>query len=125
MKRWLVVAALLGGLAVVMGAFAAHGLRPILSERMLATFETGARYQMYHALAIGLVAFAMRGRAARLANIAAALFLTGVLLFSGSLYLLAFTGMTSLGMITPIGGLSFIAGWAALALAALKLERSE
>jgi uncharacterized membrane protein YgdD (TMEM256/DUF423 family) len=125
MKRWLVVAALLGGLAVVMGAFAAHGLRPILSERMLATFETGARYQMYHALAIGLAAFAMRGRAARLANIAAALFLTGVLLFSGSLYLLAFTGMTSLGMITPIGGLSFIAGWAALALAALKLERSE
>ncbi len=125
MKRWLVVAALLGGLAVVMGAFAAHGLRPILSERMLATFETGARYQMYHALAIGLAAFAMRGRAARLANIAAALFLTGVLLFSGSLYLLALTGMTSLGMITPIGGLSFIAGWAALALAALKLERSE
>jgi len=125
MKRWLVVAALLGGLAVVMGAFAAHGLRPILSERMLTTFETGARYQMYHALAIGLAAFAVRGRAARLANIAAALFLTGVLLFSGSLYLLAFTGITSLGMITPIGGLSFIAGWAALALAALKLERPE
>lgn len=125
MKRWLVVAALLGGLAVVMGAFAAHGLRPILSERMLATFETGARYQMYHALAIGLAAFAMRGRVARLANIAAALFLTGVLLFSGSLYLLAFTGITSLGMITPIGGLSFIAGWAALALTALKLDRPE
>lgn len=125
MKRWLVVAALLGGLAVVMGAFAAHGLRPVLSERMLATFETGARYQMYHALAIGLAAFAARGRAARLANIAAALFLTGVLLFSGSLYLLAFTGATSLGMITPVGGLSFIAGWAALALAAVKLDSPE
>lgn len=125
MKRWLVVAALMGGLAVVMGAFAAHGLRPVLSERMLATFETGARYQMYHALAIGLAAFAMRGRASRLANIAAALFLTGTLLFSGSLYLLALTGVTSLGMVTPVGGLSLIAGWAALALAALKLESPE
>lgn len=110
---------------MVMGAFAAHGLRPVLSERMLATFETGARYQMYHALAIGLAAFAVRGRAARLANIAAALFLIGILLFSGSLYLLAFTGVTSLGMITPVGGLSFIAGWAALGLAALKLESPE
>ena len=125
MKHWLVVAALMGGLAVVMGAFAAHGLRPVLSERMLSTFETGARYQMYHALAIGLAAFAMRGRAARLANIAAALFLTGIALFSGSLYLLAFSGATSLGMITPAGGLSFIAGWATLALAALKLESPE
>ncbi len=125
MKRWLLVAALMGGLAVVLGAFAAHGLRPVLSEPMLATFETGARYQMYHALAIGLAAFAVRGRAARLANIAAALFLIGILLFSGSLFLLAFTGVTSLGMITPVGGLSFIAGWAALALAALKLESPE
>jgi len=125
MKRWLVVAALMGGLAVVMGAFAAHGLRPVLSERMLTTFETGARYQMYHALAIGLAAFAVRGRAARLANIAAALFLTGILLFSGSLYLLAFTGVTSWGMITPVGGLGFIAGWAALALAARKLGSPE
>ena len=125
MKHWLAVAALMCGLAVVMGAFAAHGLRPVLSERMLSTFETGARYQMYHALAIGLAAFAMRGRAARLAHVAAVLFLTGTVLFSGSLYLLAFTGATSLGMVTPFGGLSLIAGWAALALAALKLGSTE
>lgn len=125
MKRWLAVAALMGGLAVVMGAFAAHGLRPVLSERMLETFETGARYQMYHALAISLAAFAMRGHASRLAHIAALLFLTGTALFSGSLYMLAFTGMTSLGMITPVGGLSLIAGWAVLALAALKLGSTE
>ncbi|MES2472313.1 MAG: DUF423 domain-containing protein [Pseudomonadota bacterium] len=123
MKRWLLIAALMGCLAVVMGAFAAHGLQSLLSARMLATFQTAAQYQMYHALAIGLAAFAVRRGAARFANWAAALFLAGILLFSGSLYLLAFTGVTALGMITPLGGLCFIAGWAALALAALKLER--
>jgi uncharacterized membrane protein YgdD (TMEM256/DUF423 family) len=122
MKRWLLIAAVMGGLAVVMGAFAAHGLQSLLSERMLATFETAARYQMYHALAIGLAAFAMRGGAASFAHWAALLFLAGILLFSGSLYLLAFTGVTSLGMITPLGGLGFIAGWTALALAAWKLD---
>ena len=125
MRRWLFLAALMGALAVVMGAFAAHGLQAMLSERMLAVFETGARYHLVHALAMGLAALAARGRAARLASLAAALFLAGTLLFSGSLYVLAFTGVTALGMITPLGGLSFIAGWIALALAALKLERAE
>jgi uncharacterized membrane protein YgdD (TMEM256/DUF423 family) len=125
MKRWLLIAAVMGALAVVMGAFAAHGLQARLSEKMLATFATGAQYQMVHALAMGLAAFAVRGRAARLANSAAALFLAGILLFSGSLYVLAFTGVTALGMITPLGGLSFIAGWIMLALAALKLDSAE
>ncbi|MEY4966683.1 MAG: hypothetical protein RL274_2266 [Pseudomonadota bacterium] len=124
MRRWLFIAALMGGLAVILGAFAAHGLRSVLSDKMLAAFETGAQYQMYHALAIGLAAFAVRGRAARLANAAAALFLIGTLLFSGSLYLMAFTGLTALGMVTPIGGLAFLAGWTLLALAALKLEKT-
>jgi uncharacterized membrane protein YgdD (TMEM256/DUF423 family) len=91
---------------------------------MLTNFETGARYQMYHALAMGLTAFAMRGSAARLANVAGFLFLIGILLFSGSLYVMALTGITELGMITPLGGLSMMAGWAALALAALKLEKT-
>jgi uncharacterized membrane protein YgdD (TMEM256/DUF423 family) len=125
MRRWLFLAALMGALAVVMGAFAAHGLQAMLSERMLAVFETGARYHLVHALAMGLAALAARGRAARLASLAAALFLAGTLLFSGSLYVLAFTGVTALGMITPLGGLSFIAGWIALALAALKLDTAE
>lgn len=125
MRRWLFLAAMMGGLAVLLGAFAAHGLAGRLSARMLAAFETGARYQMVHALAMGLAAFAMRGRAAPRANIAAALFLAGIALFSGSLYLLALTGMTALGMITPLGGLSFIAGWILLALAALKLDPAE
>jgi uncharacterized membrane protein YgdD (TMEM256/DUF423 family) len=73
---------------------------------------------------MGLAAFAVRGRAARLANAAGILFLIGTLLFSGSLYVLALTGITRLGMITPLGGLSLMAGWVALALAALKLDKS-
>jgi uncharacterized membrane protein YgdD (TMEM256/DUF423 family) len=124
MRRWLFLSAALGFLGVLLGAFAAHGLDSRLSPRMLANFETGARYQMYHALAMGLAAFAVRGRAARLANAAGFLFLIGILLFSGSLYVLALTGITRLGMITPLGGLSLMAGWVALALAALKLEKS-
>lgn len=114
----------MGGLAVAMGAFAAHGLARTLDPRMLTVFETGARYQMYHALAMGLAALAARGAAVKLANIAASLFCAGILLFSGSLYLLALSGMTMLGMVTPLGGLCLIAGWGALAFAALKLEES-
>jgi uncharacterized membrane protein YgdD (TMEM256/DUF423 family) len=124
MRRWLFLSAALGFLGVLLGAFAAHGLDSRLSPRMLANFETGARYQMYHALAMGLAAFAVRGRAARLANAAGILFLIGTLLFSGSLYVLALTGITRLGMITPLGGLNLMAGWVALALAALKLDKS-
>lgn len=112
----------MGGLSVAMGAFAAHGLARTLDARMLATFETGARYQMYHALAMGLAALAARGAAARRAGIAAMLFLAGILLFSGSLYLLALTGNVALGMVTPLGGLCLIAGWIALAAAALRLS---
>jgi len=124
MRRWLFLSATLGFLGVLLGAFAAHGLNARLSPRMLANFETGARYQMYHALAMGLAAFAVRGRAARLANTAGFLFLIGILLFSGSLYVLALTGITRLGMITPLGGLTLMAGWVALAMAALKLEKA-
>lgn len=124
MKRWFFLAAVMGGLAVAMGAFAAHGLARALDARMLTVFETGARYQMVHALAMGLAALAVRGAAAKFAKIAAALFFTGILLFSGSLYLLALTGVTALGMITPLGGLCLIAGWIALAFAGLKLQDS-
>jgi len=123
MRRWLFLSAVLGALGVMLGAFAAHGLAERLSPRMLTVFDTAARYQMLHALAMGLAAFAMRGRAAPLANAAAALFGIGIALFCGSLYLLALTGATKLGMITPLGGLGMIAGWTLLALAALKLEK--
>jgi uncharacterized membrane protein YgdD (TMEM256/DUF423 family) len=122
MNVWLVVAALNGLLAVAAGAFGAHALQARLDPHALQIFETGARYQMYHALAIGLAALAMRGASASPAQLSAALFLVGIILFSGSLYLLALTGVRALGIVTPFGGLSFLAGWAVLAYAATRLS---
>jgi uncharacterized membrane protein YgdD (TMEM256/DUF423 family) len=123
MRVWLVIAAVNGLLAVAAGAFGAHALQNRLDAHSLQVFETGARYQMYHALAIGLAAFAMRDEAATLARAAASLFLAGIVLFSGSLYLLALTGTRGLGIVTPFGGLSFLLGWTALAWAGLRLAR--
>ncbi|HEX4156859.1 MAG TPA: DUF423 domain-containing protein [Rhizomicrobium sp.] len=111
MNVWLLVAAINGFIAVGAGAFGAHGLKGRLDADALAVFETAARYQMYHALAIGIAA-ASRNSAARLA---CALFLAGIILFSGSLYLLALTGIHMLGLVTPLGGIAFLAGWLALA----------
>jgi uncharacterized membrane protein YgdD (TMEM256/DUF423 family) len=120
MKKWLFVAAVMGGLAVLFSAFGEH----VLAPRSVATFATGARYQLTHALAMGLAALAARGNAKVLAERAAMLFFIGILLFSGSLYGLALAGTRILGVITPLGGLALIAGWIVLALAALKLETS-
>ena len=117
MNPWLAVAAINGFIAVAAGAFGAHGLQSRIDAHALQTFETAARYQMYHALAIGLAALAARGAAG---NAACILFLAGINLFSGSLYMLALTGVRALGFVTPLGGLAFLAGWAALAYAALK-----
>jgi uncharacterized membrane protein YgdD (TMEM256/DUF423 family) len=122
MNLWLAIAAINGFLAVAAGAFGAHGLQGRLDPHAMQVFETGARYQMYHALAIGLAAFAVRGAAASYAQIAAGFFLGGIVLFSGSLYLLALTGNKALGIVTPFGGLAFLIGWSALALAAFKLN---
>jgi uncharacterized membrane protein YgdD (TMEM256/DUF423 family) len=121
MNAWLLAAALNGLLAVAAGAFAAHGLQGRLDSHALATFETGARYHMYHALAIGLAAMGARSRAAITTRIACALFLAGIILFSGSLYLLALTGIPALGYVTPLGGVAFLAGWATLAYAATQV----
>ena len=115
MNPWLAVAAINGFIAVAAGAFGAHGLASRLDAHALQTFETAARYQMYHALAIGLAALAARNSAGM---VACALFLGGIVLFSGSLYLLALTGARGLGFVTPFGGLAFLAGWATLAYAA-------
>lgn len=122
MRYWLAIAALTGGLAVIFGAFAEHALAGRLEPRALGIFATGARYQAIHALAMGLAALAARGPARSYALGAAQLFFIGIILFSGSLYLLALTGRHILGFVTPLGGLAFIAGWVLLALAALKLE---
>ena len=122
MNLWLAIAAINGFLAVAAGAFGAHGLQGRLDPHAMQVFETGARYHMYHALAIGLAAFAVRGAAAPYAQTAAGFFLGGIVFFSGSLYLLALTGNKALGIVTPFGGLAFLIGWSALALAAFKLN---
>jgi uncharacterized membrane protein YgdD (TMEM256/DUF423 family) len=110
--------ALSAGLAVALGAFAAHGLRARLSAEALATFETGARYHMYHALALLAVAWAVSRWPGAWTLAAGWLFVAGTVLFSGSLYLLAVTGVRTLGAVTPFGGLAFLLGWVALAWAA-------
>jgi uncharacterized membrane protein YgdD (TMEM256/DUF423 family) len=117
-RTFLLIGALAGFTGVALGAFGAHALRARLSPEMLSVFETGVRYQMYHALAViatGLIAARMGGW---LIVAAGWLFAAGIVLFSGSLYLLALTGITALGAITPIGGVAFLLGWACLALAA-------
>ena len=104
--------------AVLAGAFAAHALRVRLEPDMLAAFETGARYQMYHAFALFAASWAVRRcPPSRAAHWAGWLFLVGTVLFSGSLYLLALSGARWLGAITPIGGAAFLLGWLCLASA--------
>jgi uncharacterized membrane protein YgdD (TMEM256/DUF423 family) len=122
MNAWLFVAAINGGLAVACGAFAAHGLQGRLDAHALAVFETGARYHMYHALALGLAAYAIRDAAAGAATVASIFYVLGIVLFSGSLYLLALTGARGFAFVTPLGGLCFLIGWGALAVAALRLK---
>jgi uncharacterized membrane protein YgdD (TMEM256/DUF423 family) len=109
------VGALLGAAAVAAGAFGAHGLRDRLDVGSLATFETAVRYQLVHAIALVVTAQRAAQRPTRAASLAGALFVAGMLLFSGSLYALALGAPRVVGVITPFGGLSFIAGWAALA----------
>jgi len=118
-KTFLLVGALAGFLAVALGAFGAHALRARLSPEMLAVFETGVRYQMYHALAImvvGLIAARLDGWLIRAAGWS---FATGIVLFSGSLYTLALSGVTIFGAVTPFGGLAFLLGWGLLVVAGL------
>jgi uncharacterized membrane protein YgdD (TMEM256/DUF423 family) len=118
-KTFLFLGSMAGFLGVGLGAFGAHGLRGRLSPDMLAVFETGVRYQMYHALALVLTSLLMTRMTGWLPSTAGVCFAAGIVLFSGSLYLLAFTGVTMLGAITPVGGLAFLAGWACLVLAAV------
>ena len=121
-RTFLLAGASAGLIAVGFGAFGAHGLRGRLTPEMLAVFETGVRYHMYHALALLLTAALMARPGVgggRLLVAAGWLFVAGIALFSGSLYLLAVTGVTMLGAITPIGGVAFLTGWACLAIASL------
>ncbi|MGE5655271.1 MAG: DUF423 domain-containing protein, partial [Actinomycetota bacterium] len=113
-------AAVFGGLSVAAGAFASHALKARLSDRALQIFETGVRYQMYHALALLLVALLLsRAEESPSALVAAGLaFTMGIAIFSGSLYALSLTNLSWLGAITPLGGVALIVGWGCLAVAA-------
>ena len=133
---WMSIGAILAGTAVACGAFAAHGLdtqfvkqyegktrvvagREIpLAEKFLRDFRTGAEYQMYHGLGLLAVGLWAQSRPSRAANVAGWCFLSGTFLFSGSLYILTLTGVTKWGAVTPLGGVLFLIGWAALAMAA-------
>jgi len=106
--------------SVAAGAFGAHALRARLAPDLLAVFETGARYQMFHALGLLAVAWAATRFPGGLVAAAGWLLVAGTVLFSGSLYLMSLTGIRWLGAVTPIGGVAFLAGWACLAWAALR-----
>lgn len=115
MKLWLTLGALSGLVAVAAGAFGAHALKERLPADLLAVFETGARYQMYHSLALVAVAVLSAVRPSPLLAPAGWSFTAGIVLFSFSLYALALSGVRVLGAITPLGGVAFLAGWALLA----------
>lgn len=117
-RQFLRLGAFSGFLGVAAGAFGAHALRARLAPDMLAVFETGARYQMYHALALVAVAWAATRWTGALTAAAGWCFVAGTVLFSGSLYAMALTGQRMLGAVTPFGGAAFLAGWLCLALAA-------
>jgi uncharacterized membrane protein YgdD (TMEM256/DUF423 family) len=117
-RLWISLGALNAFLSVAAGAFGAHALKQRLTPEMLAVFETGARYQMYHAL--GLILIGLLAANGRPSELPGWLMLAGIILFSGSLYALALSGVRVLGAITPLGGLCFLAAWAALALQQLK-----
>ena len=126
-KKYLAIAALFGALAVTLGAFGAHGLQKITAdEKILHGFNTAVQYQMYHSLALLFVAIAFEKFPAGLLKWAASFFIIGIILFSGSLYFLTFLktqnipGANIAGPVTPLGGLSFIAGWLLLFIAAIR-----
>ena len=122
LRVFLMLAAFFGFTGVALGAFAAHGLKGRLSEQYLAIFHTGVTYQLVHALALIGVALLATQLHSRLVTWAGICFALGIVLFSGSLYVLTMTGISKLGMITPIGGLGFLAGWLCLGLAAWRVS---
>lgn len=117
-RVFFVLGALSAFIGVAAGAFGAHGLKSQMSSEMLSVFEVGVRYQMYHAFALIVVAWLEAKWPTSLVTTGGWLFVTGTILFSGSLYLLSISGVRWLGVITPFGGLAFLAGWVCLAWSA-------
>lgn len=121
-KSYLIIGALLAGLAVVLGAFGAHGLKSLLTSQQLNAFEIGVRYQMYHALA--LLILPALSITSTWGNRVAFCFVVGTVLFSGSLYALSVSGIKWFGPITPVGGMFFIVGWGLLVIGLIKAQKS-
>lgn len=125
-KLFLGLGTFLAGLGVILGAFGAHGLKKLVGSETVNTYQTGVQYQMYHAFALLIVGVLYERLQSNLLNYAGAFFIAGIVLFSGSLYLLASlkamnkVGLSGLGVITPVGGVLFIAGWVFLLIAVLK-----
>ena len=117
---WFAAGAVLSGLGVVLGAFGAHGLRERMTADLLAVYETGVQYHLIHGLALLAVAWAASRWPNAWIGAAGWLFAAGIVVFSGSLYILAISGVRWWGAVTPIGGVCFLAGWAALAVGALR-----
>lgn len=128
-KRFVVTGAILGAIAVALGAFGAHGLKKIVDAETVQTFQTGVQYQMYHSLALLLTGLLYEKCSQKLAGIAGILFIVGIILFSGSLYLLTAgraaetASFDKIGIITPFGGVSFIAGWLFLFVSAMRADK--
>jgi uncharacterized membrane protein YgdD (TMEM256/DUF423 family) len=127
-RRLLILASIFGGLAVVLGAFGAHGLQKITSDNtILHSYQTAVQYQLYHALALFVVAILMQRQPSTQLKWAGICFITGIFLFSGSLYLITYLKVNALsvswvGPVTPIGGLFFVSGWVFLLIAAIKYK---
>jgi uncharacterized membrane protein YgdD (TMEM256/DUF423 family) len=119
-RLFLALGAISAAISVAAGAFGAHALKARLPAELLAVFETGARYEMYHALGLLAAGWAVARAGGSAAAWAGWLFVAGTVLFSGSLYALALTGVRALGAVTPLGGVAFIGGWIALAIAAVR-----
>ena len=119
-RTFFALGSLFAFLAVAIGAFGAHALRDSFGQGMAEVYETGVRYQFYHALALFVVAYAVNRWPTSLAPLAGWLFIAGIILFSGSLYALSLSGVRVLGAVTPLGGVAFLAGWAVLGWSVLR-----
>ena len=122
MKLFLTAGAISGAMAVLLGAFGAHLLKQMISSEMLEVYKTGIQYQFYHTFALLFTGILMNFRPAKSLKWSGYLFIAGTTIFSGFLYLLAITGIKSLGMIVPIGGLMLVGGWIFLLINILKIK---
>ena len=119
---WFAIGSILGAVGVALGAFGAHGLKSRVGPDLLVVWETGVKYHLVHVLALLATAWASDRWGGPWTAAAGWLFVAGIVIFSGSLYVLVLSGQRWLGAITPIGGVAFIAGWVALAVAALRMR---